>query len=160
MQETYVWSLGGKIPWRRAWQPSPVFLPGESPWTEEPEGLQSVESQRVGHDWVTKHSTEWILSWKLPLSSWPPHEVSPWLLLCYRVFCERKNSKINCNGLETLGGCSLTLFYISSEPEHSTLKKKKNKNFPHEKWASVEMNGHICTDRKLASVLTLKRLKL
>ena len=23
-------------PWRRAWQPTPVFLPGESPWTEEP----------------------------------------------------------------------------------------------------------------------------
>ena len=23
-----------KIPWRRAWQPTPVFLPGESPWTE------------------------------------------------------------------------------------------------------------------------------
>ena len=26
----------GKIPWRRAWHPTPVFLPGESPWTEEP----------------------------------------------------------------------------------------------------------------------------
>ena len=25
----------GKIPWWRAWQPTPVFLPGESPWTEE-----------------------------------------------------------------------------------------------------------------------------
>ena len=24
----------GKIPWRRAWQHTPVFLPGESPWTE------------------------------------------------------------------------------------------------------------------------------
>ena len=24
-----------KIPWRRPWQPTPVFLPGESPWTEE-----------------------------------------------------------------------------------------------------------------------------
>ena len=24
----------GKIPWRRAWQPTPVFLPGEAPWTE------------------------------------------------------------------------------------------------------------------------------
>ena len=23
----------GKIPWRRAWQPIPVFLPGESPRT-------------------------------------------------------------------------------------------------------------------------------
>ena len=26
-----------------------VFLPGESPWTEEPGGLQSRESQRVKH---------------------------------------------------------------------------------------------------------------
>ena len=25
-----------KIPWRKAQQPIPVFLPGESPWTEEP----------------------------------------------------------------------------------------------------------------------------
>ena len=30
----------GKISSRRAWQPTPVFLPGESPWTEEPGGLQ------------------------------------------------------------------------------------------------------------------------
>ena len=26
----------GKIPWRRAWQSTPVFLLGESPWTKEP----------------------------------------------------------------------------------------------------------------------------
>ena len=39
-----------KIPWRRAWQPTPVFLPGESPWTEEPGGLQSMRWQRVRHD--------------------------------------------------------------------------------------------------------------
>ena len=32
----------GKIPWRRSWQPTPVFLPGESLWTEEPGGLQSM----------------------------------------------------------------------------------------------------------------------
>ena len=29
-----------KRPWRRAWQPTPVLLP----WTEEPGGLQSMES--------------------------------------------------------------------------------------------------------------------
>ena len=29
----------GKIPRRRAWQPTAGFLPGESPWTEEPGGL-------------------------------------------------------------------------------------------------------------------------
>ena len=41
----------------RAWQSTPVFLPGEFPWTEEPGGLQSMESQRVGHDGTTKHRT-------------------------------------------------------------------------------------------------------
>jgi len=30
MQETWVQSLGGKIPWRRKWQPTPVLLPRES----------------------------------------------------------------------------------------------------------------------------------
>ena len=46
----------GKIPWRRTWQPSPVFLPGESPWTEEPGRLQSMRSQNVRHGSVTKHT--------------------------------------------------------------------------------------------------------
>ena len=35
-----------KMPWRRAWQPAPALLPGES-HGQEPGGLQSVESQRV-----------------------------------------------------------------------------------------------------------------
>ena len=39
MREIWVRTLGSKIPWRRAWQPTPEFLPGESPWTEEPGGL-------------------------------------------------------------------------------------------------------------------------
>ena len=47
----------GKIPWRRKWQPTPVFLPGESPWTREPGGLQSGGSQRVRHDWATNTFT-------------------------------------------------------------------------------------------------------
>ena len=40
-----------KIPWRRAWQPTPVFLPGDSPW-----GPQSMGSQKVGYNWATKYS--------------------------------------------------------------------------------------------------------
>ena len=36
MQETWV----GKIPWRMAWEPTPIFLPGELPWIEEPGGLR------------------------------------------------------------------------------------------------------------------------
>ena len=33
-----------------AWQPIPVFLPEESPWTKEPGGLQAMGSQGVRHD--------------------------------------------------------------------------------------------------------------
>ena len=45
----------GKIPWRRAWQPTPVFLPGEShrqrslpgysPWGHTPELLSVAKCQ-------------------------------------------------------------------------------------------------------------------
>ena len=42
VQDTWVQSLGWKIPWRRAWQPTPVFLLGESSRTEEAGGLQSM----------------------------------------------------------------------------------------------------------------------
>ena len=41
----------GKSFWRRKRQHTPEFLPGESPRTEEPGGLQSMGSQRVWHDW-------------------------------------------------------------------------------------------------------------
>ena len=33
--------ITGKVPWRRKWQPPPVFLPGKS-HRQEPGGLQSV----------------------------------------------------------------------------------------------------------------------
>ena len=39
----------GRFPWRRKWQPPPVFLPGESHGQRSPVG-----SQRVGHKLVTK----------------------------------------------------------------------------------------------------------
>ena len=56
MRETWVWSLVGEdSPGGGHEQPTLVFLPGESPWTEEPGGLQSTGFQRVRHNWVTKY---------------------------------------------------------------------------------------------------------
>ena len=40
----------GKIPWKRAWQPTLNILAWKIPWTEEPGGLQSMELQTVGQD--------------------------------------------------------------------------------------------------------------
>ena len=60
MWDTWVRSLGlGRFPWRRESQFTPVVLPGESPWTEEPGGLQSMGSQRVTHDSASNTHTQW-----------------------------------------------------------------------------------------------------
>ena len=42
----------GKIPWRRKWLPTPVFLPGESHGQRSLAGY-SPWGCRVGHDWAT-----------------------------------------------------------------------------------------------------------
>ena len=49
-EKTWGRSLGQEDAHRRAWQPTPVFFPGESPWTEETGGLQSMRSKRVRND--------------------------------------------------------------------------------------------------------------
>ena len=41
--DPWVW----KIPWRRKWQPIPVFFPGESHGQEEPGRLQFMGPQGV-----------------------------------------------------------------------------------------------------------------
>ena len=41
----------GKIPWRRKWQPTPVFSPGESHGQMSLEGYSPWGRIRAGHDW-------------------------------------------------------------------------------------------------------------
>ena len=50
MQETGVPSLGGEDPREQGMATHSSVLAWRIPWTEEPGGLQSVGSQRVGHD--------------------------------------------------------------------------------------------------------------
>jgi len=44
VQETGFDPWVGRIPWRRERLPTPVFLPGIFPWTDEPGGIQSMGS--------------------------------------------------------------------------------------------------------------------
>ena len=50
-----------KIPWRRKWQPTPVFLPGKSHGQRSLEGYSLWGRKRVRHDLVTKlpHERIW-----------------------------------------------------------------------------------------------------
>ena len=56
MRETWVPSLGWGDPLEKGVATHSRFLPGESPWTEELAGLQSMGSQGVRHNCVTKHA--------------------------------------------------------------------------------------------------------
>ena len=46
----------GKSPWRRRWQPTPVFWPGESHGQRSLAGY-SPRDRRVRHDWASEHIT-------------------------------------------------------------------------------------------------------
>ena len=52
-----------KIPWRSKWQQAPVFLPGESQWTEDPGRLQSIQFHRIGTNWSNSESTTYLEMW-------------------------------------------------------------------------------------------------
>ena len=53
MQENRVCSLGQEDPLEKEMATHSSILAWKIPRTEEPGGLQSMESQRVGHDWAT-----------------------------------------------------------------------------------------------------------
>ena len=53
MQETQARSLGWEDPLEKEMATNSSILAWRIPWTEEPDGLGSMGSQRVGHDWAT-----------------------------------------------------------------------------------------------------------
>ena len=100
MRETWVRFLGWEDPWRRAWQPTPVFLPGESPWTQEPGGFakESMGSQRVRHDWPTKHST---YTWRRVVASVATIQARNIFGLCRSSWGGREFSEVRKEAEET-----------------------------------------------------------
>ena len=56
MWETRVWSLGREDPLEKEMATHSSTLAWKIPWTEEPGMLQSMGSQRVGHEWTTSLS--------------------------------------------------------------------------------------------------------
>ena len=56
VRETWVRSLGWEDPLEEGMATHSSILAWRIPWTEEPGGLQSMGSQRVGHNWAIKHT--------------------------------------------------------------------------------------------------------
>ena len=83
MQETWAYPWVRKIPWRRKWQPAPVFLPGKShgqrslvghsSWGhEELDMIKHTHTQNLSNLADPFSQLFWILIWSCDLFSfWP-----------------------------------------------------------------------------------------
>ena len=76
----------GKISWRRKWQSSPVFLLGKSHRCRSL--LQSMGSQRIGHDWVTS-LTQYLFQ-QFCLNHW---NKNAFICKCHGCLCLRESPK-------------------------------------------------------------------
>ena len=67
MRETWVRALGWEDPLEKEMAIHSSTIAWKIPWTEEPDRLQSMGSQRVGHDWATPlsiyHYTHLGIKW-------------------------------------------------------------------------------------------------
>ena len=66
MQETWIWSLDWEDPLEKEMATHSSILAWKILWTKDPGGLQSMGSQRVRHNWATKHMK--VDSWNIFLS--------------------------------------------------------------------------------------------
>ena len=75
LQEIRVWSLGWEDPWRRKWQPTPVFLPGKSHGHGSLVGYSPWDCKRIWHNLVTKQQQSVHMS--IPISQFIPSTLTP-----------------------------------------------------------------------------------
>ena len=74
MREIRVWSLGQEDTLEKEMATHSNTIAWEIPWTEEPDRLQSMGLQRVGHDWATS-LTHSLSPWKRERKGWGRGEI-------------------------------------------------------------------------------------
>ena len=79
-----------RFPWRRKWQPTPIFLPGESHGQRSLAGY-SPQGHRVGHDWATSLSLSLLL--RYIYLCYILSQFNPWAHLTFRDLHIRSTEK-------------------------------------------------------------------
>ena len=125
----------GKIPWRRAWQPIPVLLAWRIPWTEEPGGLQSTGSPRVGH-WAQNKESRGF-------PSFPGPSIFNWWINCFSLLMLRDikfTPFFSMPGLpQVLSNCERNAFHVGLVDCVLTITPTSLLNGPHQ----VHALGHF-----------------
>ena len=85
-QETRVQPLGWDNPLEKGMATHSSILAWRNPWMEEASGLQSMSSQRVGHDWVT--NTYFMLNIRVYQDSIKVSNLKNIVKLFFALFCQ------------------------------------------------------------------------
>ena len=102
MWETWVRSLGQEGPLKKEMATHSATLAWKIPWTEKPSRLQSTESKRVGHGWVTSLSLSMLFK---HLGSWKNFKILElwhqwrWITICCSVTqsCLTLHNPMDCS---------------------------------------------------------------
>ena len=87
MRETRVWSLGREDPWRREWQPTPAFLPGEF-YGQKSNWLARVHVvPKIRHDWATN------VYWSFSFSVSPSKNIQVWFRDRFHLLADQRTLK-------------------------------------------------------------------
>ena len=126
MQETWVRFLSQEDPLEREMATHPSVLAWETPWTGEPGRLQSMGSQRVGHDWGTSLSLFFGTGMKTHLFQSCGH---CWVFqICWHIECSpftASSSKI-WNSSPGIPSLPLALFIVMLSKAHLTSHSRRS----------------------------------
>ena len=98
-QETWVWSLGWEDALEKGMATYPSLLAWRTPWIGQPGRIQSLGSQRVGHDWATNTFTFKYL----PYLRWKFLEI--FFSLSYSQPCPENTLKIHIHWISIFLRC-------------------------------------------------------
>ena len=136
MRETWVWSLGREDPLKEGMATHSSILAWRISIKEEPGGLQSMGSQRVGHDWAT--NTFIFFTWLGVEGGWGwKVQSNPSFSLVLGPFPIKEGQSPSRTGMGVCGGCqsfpgaaALCLQSNTQERAGKSLDKIRNWSWP------------------------------
>ena len=141
MQETQVRSLGQEVPLEKEMAIHSSTIAWKITWTEEPRRLQSMGSQRIGHDWaISLSSREEVKKRSLDTCAEVVDSVSS--LLNPRLFHEESMGLItSCSVNRQTENRWRAIHFLTSTVQISNRRKSIFSNFP---WPKVPVTCGTC----------------
>ena len=122
MWETWVRSLGWEDPLEKEMATHSSTLSWRIPWREEASRLQSMGSQRVGHDWATELNWTSLITWTTALFN----SVKLWAMPCRATQDGWVMVKISDKMWSTGEGTGTPLQYSCLEKPINSMKRQQD----------------------------------